>query len=462
MRWGGGSVALTFTGLVLIGSAFLKAYDVLSTPATSARLGTLGLLLAEWTLGVWLLSGTARRLAWGAAIIAFLGFAVYNVIQALAGVESCGCFGKLQIHPWYTSAFDACIVSALIIYAPHSQDKSTLHRWKLAALLVGLIGFPTLLAIAARPTAPPRYGLIADTYSHDFGTLKLSEAGSAEHVFTLRNTSDQPIRIIKSTSTCGCTVAEVPTEPVAPGASARVRVKADCSQRPGQQTEHVRLATDHAPTGTILISIEGNVRALASISPPAIHFGGLASGESATRLVLVRAAPQHNLRITNVEISHENVQMIRLDNRGKPNPSIALVGPAGSFQVVFRSTEQIGRHQAKVIFHTNLPDQPRVELPIRAEVKPPIVVIPASLLFHRSGTGYALQTVRIISRETPSLQIVEGDFVLERIRHAPDDDHSFEAVVRFTGNEMTLNQSGVLRVASAGSTRDVPLLAVGF
>ena len=68
---------------------------------------------------------------------------------------------------------------------------------------------------------------------HDFGALKDGEV--VRHTFTFTNTGKSPLVIESATSTCGCTVPEVPKEPIAPGAEGKIEVEFNSAGKAGQQ-----------------------------------------------------------------------------------------------------------------------------------------------------------------------------------------------------------------------------------
>ena len=60
---------------------------------------------------------------------------------------------------------------------------------------------------------------------HDFGKLK--QHGNASTEFTFTNTGNAPLIISNAKGSCGCTVPTWPREPIAPGATASIKVKYD-------------------------------------------------------------------------------------------------------------------------------------------------------------------------------------------------------------------------------------------
>ncbi len=73
----------------------------------------------ELALGIWLLSGLFRRAAWLAALGCFGLFCGVTLYKALAGFDSCGCFGRVQVSPWVTLlAVDVPAAALLGIFRP--------------------------------------------------------------------------------------------------------------------------------------------------------------------------------------------------------------------------------------------------------------------------------------------------------------------------------------------------------
>jgi len=65
----------------------------------------------------------------------------------------------------------------------------------------------------------------------DFGRVR--EGETVEAGFRFRNTGDHPLVISNVSPSCGCTVAERPVEPIAPGAEGVVRASFDSRGRLG-------------------------------------------------------------------------------------------------------------------------------------------------------------------------------------------------------------------------------------
>jgi hypothetical protein len=112
-------------GLVLIFAAILKAVELVTEPAIALTTGRMMLPLqigVELCLGLCALTGLYwRHLRYLAAAL-FTAFAAYSLYLATTGATSCGCFGPVRIHPWWTFGLDLAILLALLLSIPATRS----------------------------------------------------------------------------------------------------------------------------------------------------------------------------------------------------------------------------------------------------------------------------------------------------------------------------------------------------
>jgi hypothetical protein len=89
----------------------------------------------------------------------------------------------------------------------------------------------------------------------DYGTIEHKSDGNREFVF--KNTGKEPLIITNCKGSCGCTVPTWPKEPIAPGATASIKVKY-ATDRVGPFTKTVTV-TSNASTPTKTLKITGKV-----------------------------------------------------------------------------------------------------------------------------------------------------------------------------------------------------------
>ena len=90
----------------------------------------------------------------------------------------------------------------------------------------------------------------------DFGTITQGEKVS--HEFKFENTGSKDLIISSAGADCGCTVAEVPKEPVAPGKESMIRVTFDSNMKTGMVTKTVTMVTNCIPN-TRTVKIKANI-----------------------------------------------------------------------------------------------------------------------------------------------------------------------------------------------------------
>ena len=61
-----------------------------------------------------------------------------------------------------------------------------------------------------------------NTESHSFGKIKQNVP--VTYFFEIKNISDKPLVVENASASCGCTVPEKPEQPIAPGATAKLKV----------------------------------------------------------------------------------------------------------------------------------------------------------------------------------------------------------------------------------------------
>jgi hypothetical protein len=90
---------------------------------------------------------------------------------------------------------------------------------------------------------------------------KITEGEKVEIAYRFVNTGNSPLVIENVVATCGCTVAEKPAEPVAPGKEGLIKAVFDSHGRPGSQHKSL---TVYANTETMIYPLTFDVEVLAS------------------------------------------------------------------------------------------------------------------------------------------------------------------------------------------------------
>lgn len=120
---GGYAVVRMILGGILLVAAALKGYQLATEPTAEISLMTsrwflIGSVEFEVLLGLCLISGIFVRASWLISLGCFALFGCVSLYKALSGEVSCGCFGSVQVNPWYTLLLDVAAVVALLRWRP--------------------------------------------------------------------------------------------------------------------------------------------------------------------------------------------------------------------------------------------------------------------------------------------------------------------------------------------------------
>lgn len=246
-----------FLGLILLTAAGLKLYGLnvtalprvgwFATPRVQVAATAWELLL-----GLWLLSGECRALAWLASIGTFVSFAVVSGYLGWTGVATCGCFGVIGASPWAAFSVDVAAIALLAFARPGLGAGAFGLPMGFSAIVAGAAAtFIALTGVGSWVYGSPQAALARlrgelVTFSHDYVDFGAGAAGQVvEAKVEVHNWSDRPVRLVGGTSDCSCiTTSSLPVS-IPPGESRPVMVQLKIPRaKPGALTRTAELWTD--------------------------------------------------------------------------------------------------------------------------------------------------------------------------------------------------------------------------
>jgi Protein of unknown function (DUF1573) len=93
----------------------------------------------------------------------------------------------------------------------------------------------------------------------DLGTIE--EGQKIEIAFEFTNKGKKPLVIKNVTATCGCTVPEIPKEPVMPGQKGLIKAVFDSQGRAGANQKTISVDANTLPEGSHILNFSVNVNA---------------------------------------------------------------------------------------------------------------------------------------------------------------------------------------------------------
>ena len=130
------------------------------------------------------------------------------------------------------------------------------------ATTFGVFAQETVPAATAPDPNAPTMSFVKDAI--DYGTIKQDAEGT--RIFSFKNDGKTPIVISEAHGSCGCTVPTYPKEPIAPGATAEIKVHYD-THRVGPFSKSVTV-NSNAKNSPVVLKISGTVEAPA-VAPAA-------------------------------------------------------------------------------------------------------------------------------------------------------------------------------------------------
>ena len=104
---------------------------------------------------------------------------------------------------------------------------------------------------------------------HDFGVLPPDTWYVCEFEFT--NTGDEPLKLGKVKSTCGCTIPKLSKNQYEPGESGVLRVKYHSEKKPGQVTRHIIVPSNDKDNPRITLTVVANVELKVKYEPKTLE-----------------------------------------------------------------------------------------------------------------------------------------------------------------------------------------------
>jgi len=92
----------------------------------------------------------------------------------------------------------------------------------------------------------------------EFNFGKIIQGEKVSHTFTFTNEGKSNLIVASAKASCGCTVAEPPKDPIAPGATGKIEVVFDSNGKSGNVSKSITVLTNCEPN-TVILVIGGEV-----------------------------------------------------------------------------------------------------------------------------------------------------------------------------------------------------------
>lgn len=207
--------------------------------------------------------------------------------------------------------------------------------------------------------------------SFNFGSRENTE--TVEHVFIIENTGDLSLEIVRTRTSCGCTVANISSKTIAPGQSAELTARLNLKNRHGMQRKHITVESNDPDTPSLQLTLMGQALKTLSITPEQVLFNSLNPQDMGERSVEIRSEVA-TFQIENIQSSLSQI-----------STELEVLEPGKAYKLYIRTVPPLeaGRFQGVVTFTTDKPSSSQYSIRIIGNVAgvlsfaPQEIVIPA-------------------------------------------------------------------------------------
>ncbi|AJE02722.1 DUF1573 domain-containing protein [Geobacter pickeringii] len=220
---------------------------------------------------------------------------------------------------------------------------------------------PTLVIALFTAVAPALAAPVisADRPVFDFGTITAGK--KVDHVFTLKNRGDAPLAILKTKTSCGCTVANVSTKSIEPGRTAELKTTFDSANFSGKITKTITVETNDPATPSFTLTVKGTIREELVVSPRQLNLGVIKVGGSKEVQLTVENHGERPVKIVSVTTPMPQVKAAARRTALKPGENATI-----TVTVTPRNEDRF--LSGYLAIGTDIPGRPEISVPLYGSV----------------------------------------------------------------------------------------------
>ncbi len=138
------------------------------------------------------------------------------------------------------------VIAVLVVVFSSCDSETKTDSTKDTAIVVS----PNTNSNAGEANSMPLTKIEFAESSFDFG--KIDEGKKVEHVFTFKNTGENPLVLQDARASCGCTIPEYTKDTIAPGQEGKLNVIYDSNNKEGKIEKSVTVTANTDPKTTDL------------------------------------------------------------------------------------------------------------------------------------------------------------------------------------------------------------------
>lgn len=185
--------------------------------------------------------------------------------------------------------------------SPAARSRSAVER---TAFRMITVETPSAGSPRAAPSKFPR--VVVDEPIYRFGVMAPYELKS--HRFLVRNEGDAPLRLQKISTSCKCTLVQLPNEKILPGEERAVVLQWTSRQSGDTFAQTAKIKTNDPENKILQLRVVGEVRNAIAVDPPMFYLPRARLDRETTATVIVSSQRWGDFTIDGVEPSLENLR----------------------------------------------------------------------------------------------------------------------------------------------------------
>ena len=240
------------------------------------------------------------------------------------------------------------------------------------AIFLTLLSLLPAAGASSAEDAPGRSKIRVVNDTFDFGAVQ--QGTKVVNDFIIRNEGSADLVIQRVVAACGCTAASASSEAISPGAEGRIHVEFDTTGFSGDKLKTVRVYSNDAENGMVLLTIKGVIEPDVTIEPRSLFFEEVVRGgadQPAPQAVNVRVRPGSAVKIGAIKSFSKYLVLKELERSDKFCKFSVGVDPEAPF----------GELRERVVVSLTGARETSVNVPVYAVVKRQLRVNPTQLSF---------------------------------------------------------------------------------
>ena len=251
-----------------------------------------------------------------------------------------------------------------------------------------------VLALVGQAGAVPR--AVVDEPDFNFGPQHNNQ--SIDHTFVIRNEGDSTLEITNIRSSCGCTVGNVSSRSVEPGATSEITASYNLRGRQGRQRSTLTIETNDPNQRLLRLTMMGEALRELQIRPQTVVFGQLMSGQTAAQEVEIIGLPAQPFEIKDVASTTAGVEIERVDQLAPHHYKLHL-----SANIEGRP----GHRQGALQIHTSHANSPLLTVGVSANLVGALAVAPEAITLMGENPGVVTRYVVVRPGAVRDFEILE-------------------------------------------------------